>query len=231
MDTFLKKAKDRADALGVHDIVVATLNGGSVRDAREAFGDGYSWFAVSNPSSAHEKGLVYHDGMSQETQKALEAEGIRVILADQGIFQTAAIGGPPYPIGADVPEFVWQGNHKRKMDLHIIKTFGDVVNKVIKKELSPVWLVTGTIGALMGDGPAVCLEITLIAADSGILPIDKDCLAISRPRPASHAPDTAMVLRPCKTPDLLRAFRIKDLLLVPRPDDHWFNNKRLWSNG
>ena len=106
-----------------------------------------------------------------------------------------------------------------------------MINRGLKGEINPLWLMNETIRALLGDGPSVCLEITLMAADAGALPLDQDCLAISRPRPASRAPDAALVLHPQTTSRFLNGLRIKDLLLVPREDDHWFCDKPLWPEG
>ena len=82
---------------------------------------------------------------------------------------------------------------------------------------------------LFGDGPRVCLEVALMAADSGVLPIDADCISIARPPQASNCPHAAMVLRPAKTGDIFRGqLRVKNLTLVPGPKDHWFDNGPLW---
>jgi hypothetical protein len=56
-------------------------------------------------------------------------------------------------------------------------------------------------------------------------------MAIARPRPASHAPDAALVLHPQTTRRFFRGLRIKDILLSPRDDDHWFCDKPLWPEG
>ena len=78
------------------------------------------------------------------------------------------------------------------------------------------------LAEFFGDGPKVCLEITLMAADSGELPLDEDCLAIARPLGYSHA---ALIVHPVKTTALFSThFRVKDLLLSPSDDDIWFND-------
>jgi hypothetical protein len=234
MDTaraFLSQAKQRAERFGVKNVVVATLTGESVRLVREAFGPRYRLFAVGNPPSAHARGLVYHDGTDEETRHALEREGITVILRDQGPFQAINIGGPPYDVGGEVPAETWRGAHKSIEDWGLLGHLSEVINKGLRGEINALWVISQTIASLLGDGPGVCLEIVLMAADSGLLPLDQDCLAISRPRPASHAPDAALVLHPRPTPRLLAGLRIKDVLLVPRSDDHWFSDKPLWPDG
>ena len=234
MDTarsFLERAKQRAERFGVKNVVVATLTGESVRLVRRTFGPDYRLFAVGNPPSAHARGLVYHDGTDEETGRALEEEGVTVILRDQGPFQAINIGGQPYDVGGAVPREIWRGAHKSIDAWGLREDLSEVINKGLRGEVNALWVISQTIASLLGDGPFVCLEITLMAADSGLLPLDQDCLAISRPRPASHAPDAALVLHPQTTQRLLAGLRIKDVLLFPRTDDHWFCDKPLWPDG
>jgi hypothetical protein len=228
---FLEQAKQRAERFGVMNVVVATITGESVRRVRETFGADYRLFAVGNPPSAHARGLVYHDGTDEVTRQALEREGVTVILSDQGPFQAINIGGQPYGVGGEVPGEIWRGAHKSIEDWSFLERLSDVIGKGLRREINPLWVISQTINSLLGDGPGVCLEVTLMAADSGLLPLDEDCLAISRPRPASHAPDAALVLHPQTTPCLLVGLRIKDMLLVPRKDDHWFCDEPLWPEG
>lgn len=69
-----------------------------------------------------------------------------------------------------------------------------------------------------------------MAADSGVLPLDEDCIAVQRRISGdSNMPDTAMILRPAKSQDVFKgALRVKDLVLVPGPKDHWLSNGPLW---
>ena len=229
-DSFFQEAKARAGKFGVTEIVVASLNGCSVRRIRDVFGSGFRFWAVSNPTSAHEKGFVAHRGMTAETRDELEREGINVILADQGMFQAACFGGR-CDIGSPVDDSVWAGAFKAISDWSFMADYGRVINKVRSGEISPTWLVTQTLERLFGDGLCVCLEVSMMAADSGKLPLGCDCQAIACPNPASHAPDAAVILQPQKARHFWNGLRIKDILLCPRPDDHWFCDKPLWPNG
>jgi hypothetical protein len=231
MGSFVQQAKERAERFGVRNVVVATLTGESVRLVKQAFGPGYTYFAVGNPPSAHERGLVYHDGTDEQTTRSLEAEGINVILMDQGPFQAISIGGQAYDVGEEVPPGTWRGAHKTIADWSFLWNLGEVINRGLRGDVSPLWLMSQTISSLFGDGPSVCVEITLMAADSGLLPLGQDCLAIARPRPASHAPDAALVIHPRQTAQFFAGLRVKDLLLCPRPDDHWFRDRPLWPDG
>jgi len=231
MDSFLVHARERAEQFNASNVVMATLSGKTVRSVREVFGPDYRLFAVANPTSAHARGLVYHDGTTEEMQRALEHDGVTVILKDQGPFQAINIGGQPYDVGGEVPQEIWRGAHKSIQDWGFLGHLDEVINKGLKGEINALWLIGLTLRSLLGDGPAVCIEVTLMAADSGTLPLDQDCMAIARPRPASHAPDAALILHPQTTARFFDGLRIKDLILHPREADHWFSDRPLWPNG
>ena len=205
----MQAARERAGKLGVRNVVVATNSGASVLAAQEAFGPGCQFFAVGNPASAHERGLCLHTGISEETRQALEAEGIEVVLQDQSMFQAdeRTETGPALRAAA-------------------VRAYA---NRFHGGRLPPegaydvVSFISHVLAEFFGDGPKVCIEIALMAADSGRLPLDQDCMAIATPKLGfAHA---AMVLRPVRTQDLFSMqLRVKDLLLMPTPDDVWFSN-------
>lgn len=202
-------AQARAERSGVRNVVVATNSGASVLAAQEAFGPGYRFFAVGNPASAHDSGLCLHTGISKETRRALQAKGITVITRDQSLFQ------------ADERTDMGPSLHDAAVRAYADRFRG---GRLPPKGDDDVVAMTGHILAeFFGDGPKVCLEIALMAADSGLLPLDEDCMAIATPQLGfAHA---AMVLRPARTQDLFSMrLRVKDLLLVPTPDDVWFRN-------
>ena len=92
---------------------------------------------------------------------------------------------------------------------------------------SAPYVITG-LTVLSTDGQQDSGKM-LVAADSGVLPLDDDCISIARPWEASNCPHAAMVLRPAKTRDIFsNTLRVKDLVLVPGPKDHWFDNGPLW---
>jgi len=218
-------AKERADAFGVKNVVVATNSGATADLVHKVFGTNYLIIAVGNPASAHARGLVYHAGVSEATRKSLEQKGIKVVLQDQSLFQAVAIGGQPFDIG-DKHFDIW--GHCFNVDWSC--SLGEVIeNAGSKGPFNAVAIVSNTL-ALFGDGPRVCFEVALMAADSGVLPLDADCISIQRRIGGeSNMPDAAMVLRPARTQDIFKGqLRIKDLVLVPGPKDHWFNNGPLW---
>ncbi len=78
---------------------------------------------------------------------------------------------------------------------------------------------------LFSDGPRVCLEIALMAADSGALPLDADCISIACPSSYCDLPDAALILRPARSEDMFKGqLRLKDLILRPTADDVWFSD-------
>lgn len=223
MNDIIALAKVRADLFGVRNVVVPTNSGVTAKAVHNAFGPHYTIIAVGNPSTAAERGLVYHRGISEATRMELEEMGMKVVLQDQSLFQAAAIGGQPYRIGSyDISGHCLNPGWSCSLE--------DVIGKASPTgPFNPVAIISNTL-ALFGDGPRVCIEVTLMAADLGALPLDADCIAIQRRIDgASNMPDAAMVLRPARTQDIFKGqLRIKDLVLVPGPKDHWFNDGPLW---
>ena len=202
-------ARARAAGLGVRSVVVATNSGASVSAAQEAFGPGYRFFAVGNPASAYDRGLCLHTGISDETRRALQAKGITVITRDQSLFQ------------ADQRTDMGPSLHDAAVRAYADRFHGGKVPPQGGCDI--VAMVGHILAEFFGDGPKVCLEIALMAADSGQLPLDEDCMAIATPKLGfAHA---AMILRPARTQDLFSMrLRVKDLLLVRTADDVWFSN-------
>lgn len=206
---FFVLAKERAIKFMVKNILVATNSGRSVEKVQEIFGSGFNFFAVGNHPSSREKGFALHSGISDATKERLEKKGIKVIRQDASVFQASANKSINIQSFQDA-----NGSYVSRFG----RTFEDeeaVPNNICR--------VMGHILAeFFGDGPKVCLEITLMAADSGKLPLSEDCLAISTPYGYSNA---AVIVHPVKTSSLFNTYcRVKDLLLVPSENDVWFND-------
>ncbi|KPK49668.1 MAG: hypothetical protein AMK72_03960 [Planctomycetes bacterium SM23_25] len=202
-------AVPRAKRLGVWNILVATNTGESVRKAQQSFGPEFSFFAVGNHPSSREKGFALHSGIADATKQQLEAKGIKVIRQDASIFQASANRK------IRVASF---DNAAQAYVRRFAKTFqeGETVPNNICKVMGHI------LAEFFGDGPKVCMEIALMAVDSGQLPLNEDCMAMATPGGYSHA---ALVLHPVKTSELFSThFRVKDLLLVPGENDIWFND-------
>ena len=222
MKDIITLAKERADKFKVKNVVVSTNTGASAKLVFEVFGPGYKIFAVGNPAKAHERGLVSHAGVSEETQKILEQKGIKVILQDQSLIQALDFGGTDFKIGGKSFE-IWGNNFDSAALTEVIENAGP------KGKCNAVAIIYNTL-QLFCDTTRVCIEVTLMAADSGLLLLNEDCIAIARPIERSNCPHAAVILRPTKTNDIFMGqFRVKDIILLPGPKDHWFNNERLWS--
>ena len=204
-----REARERAEKLRVRNVLVATNSGRSVETARDIMGPSFRYFAVGNPSASRQRGWVLHEGITPETKARLETAGITVIEQELSIFQCRP--------GRQGDQTSFQNANAAYVG-RFARTFAEgeaVPNNICK-------VMRHLFGEFLGDGPCVCIEITIMAADSGRLPLDEDCMAIATPGGYSHS---ALVLHPVKSAELFSThFRIKDLLLVPSDNDMWFND-------
>jgi hypothetical protein len=87
------------------------------------------------------------------------------------------------------------------------------VERAIRKDfgaIQPLELIANVL-RLMGEGTKVCVEITLMAADAGLVPIDRDIVAIAG---TSGGADTALRLRPANASRFFD-LRIKEVVAKP----------------
>lgn len=210
----MKRAHERALSFGVKHVVVATNTGSSVLAAKEAFGAGYTFFAVGNPATSHDLGLCLHQGISDARRAELEAAGVRVILHDQTLFQ----GTPKCDAAQAQHRAVGRAYARRFHHSDELPSGSSNLHNIMANVLNEFF----------SDGPRVCLEIALAAADSGRLPLEEDCISIATPSSYCDLPDAAVILHPVKSRDMFSThFRVKDLLLCPTANDVWFSNKQL----
>lgn len=64
----------------------------------------------------------------------------------------------------------------------------------------------------MGEGTKVCVEITLMAADAGLIPADEDVVAIAG---TGNGADTALRIKPANTARFFD-LKIKEVIAKPR---------------
>jgi len=76
--------------------------------------------------------------------------------------------------------------------------------------IGPLELIANTL-RLMGEGTKVCVEITLMAADAGLVPIDKDIVAIAG---TGRGADTALRIKPANSARLFD-LKIKEIIAKP----------------
>jgi len=78
--------------------------------------------------------------------------------------------------------------------------------------LEPLELISNTL-RLMGEGTKVCVEITLMAADAGLIPTDKDVVAVAG---TGKGADTALRIKPANA---ARFFDLRIREVIAKPSD------------
>jgi hypothetical protein len=113
-----------------------------------------------------------------------------------------------------------QERYKREILANNAKIFTGVhalssVERAIRKDfgtLQPLELIANTL-RLMGEGTKVCVEITLMAADAGLIPVNRDIVAIAG---TGKGADTALRIRPANA---ARFFDLKIREVIAKPSD------------
>jgi hypothetical protein len=88
------------------------------------------------------------------------------------------------------------------------------VERAIRKDfgtLQPLELIANTL-RLMGEGTKVCVEITLMAADAGLIPVDKDVIVIAG---TGRGADTALRMQPANSGRFFD-LKVKEVIAKPR---------------
>lgn len=91
--------------------------------------------------------------------------------------------------------------------------FGGVGRAIRRKfdTLGPAELVSAVL-RLLGQGMKVCVECTTMAADAGLIPMDRDIIAIGG---SGRGADTAVVIRPAHLSDLFDLY-VREIIAKPR---------------
>jgi len=85
--------------------------------------------------------------------------------------------------------------------------------RAIRKDfgtIQPLELIANVLRRL-GDGTKVCVEITLMAADAGLIPVDRDIVAIAG---TGRGADTALRIRPANS---AKFFDLKIMEVIAKP--------------
>jgi hypothetical protein len=88
------------------------------------------------------------------------------------------------------------------------------VERAIRKKfqtLPPLELIAHTL-RLLGEGTKVCVEITLMAADAGLIPTNKDIIAIAG---TGRGADTALIIKPATASEFFN-LKIKEIITKPK---------------
>ncbi|NWG11846.1 hypothetical protein HXY33_08910 [Candidatus Bathyarchaeota archaeon] len=113
-----------------------------------------------------------------------------------------------------------QEEYKREILANGAKIFTGVhalssVERAVRKNfgtIQPLELIANVL-RLMGEGTKVCVEITLMATDAGMIPSDRDIVAIGG---TGKGADTALRIRPANA---ARFFDLKIREIVAKPND------------
>lgn len=77
--------------------------------------------------------------------------------------------------------------------------------------ISPIEVMANTL-RMFGQGVKVCVEISTMALDGGMIPYDEDIVAIGG---TGRGADTAVILRPAHASEILQT-KIKEIVCKPR---------------
>ncbi len=167
----LQLARQRAQELGIKNIVVATTRG-EVGVRAASFFEGFNLVLVT-----HSTGFPAPDTqeLTPENRQAIRDSGAHLLTA------THAFGG----IGRAV---------RRKLNTY-------QVDEVMAYTLR-----------IFGEGMKVCCEVTLMAADAGLIRTDEEAIALGG---TGRGVDTAVVLQPAHAQDFF-SMCIKEIVCKPR---------------
>ena len=215
MESIIELARAMADRHPTRHVLIASLGEGA-RLAAEAFRGDYLVHAIGNVGGDA-------DAETAASIERLGRAGVHVHLLPHSLFQAVTKGGR-YTSGDAVYTFTGDSFHGLTLDSLIAKARTDAYSGVFQ-------VLYQTLQSLFSDGPRMCVEIALMAADAGVIPTDEDIISIDRPMPESNCPHAAMLLRPSTSQDLLNSnrFRVKQLITVPGYHDRWFTDGHIWS--
>jgi uncharacterized protein len=127
--------------------------------------------------------VTYHTGFSKEGVRNLEEDN-RGILESKGI------------------KIVTQSHVFSGIERSISRKFGGI---------SRVETIAETLRSLFGHGLKVCIEVTIMAADSGAIPIE-DVIAVGG---TGSGADTAILIQPAHMNNFFDA-KVREFIIIPR---------------
>jgi len=169
----LKLAKERANELGIRDIVVASSHGKTALKAAEFFDpEKNNLVAVTISESFKDFGW----NMKPEEKEQLEKRGIKVLTSIHALGDN---------VGSAFTE----------------KYGGLTFERVVRETLYRFC-----------QGMKVAVEIVLMAADAGLIPVDREVIAIAG---TDRGADTAIVVQPAYS-RRFHELKIKEIIAKPR---------------
>jgi len=148
----LRRAKERAESLGIRNIVVASTSGWTGVKACELF-KGFDLVVVRHHTGFESPGAQQ---MTPDNERTILASGANIVTAGH------ALSG---------------------------------VERAIRRKrgtIGPLELMSDTL-RIFGEGTKVCVEISVMATDAGLIPANRQIIAIAG---TNKGADTALVVRP-----------------------------------
>jgi hypothetical protein len=178
----------------------------------------------------NEAGKQNTDALLRIVKEYVEKEGIRDIVVASTTGETGAKASKIFKgynivivthcFGFREPgKIEWEDEYRREVLANGAKIFTGVhalssVERAIRKDfgtIQPLELIANTL-RLMGEGTKVCLEITLMAADAGLIPVDRDVIAVAG---TGRGADTALRMQPANTGRFFN-LKVKEVIAKPR---------------
>ena len=170
-DEVLRIARERAEALGIKTIVIASSTGDTAVKAMEAL-SGFRLVVVSTATGARELNV---QRFTEENRKIVESRGVTVLTA------THAFAGVSRAL-------------RLKFETMSI---GEIMANTLK---------------VFGQGMKVVCEMSLMAADSGLVPSGEDVIAVGG---TGRGADTAVVITAANAHNFFD-LKVREVLCKPR---------------
>jgi len=115
-----------------------------------------------------------------------------------------------HELRADYRQQILDGGAKIATSTHALSGVERAVRKRFET-IGPLELMANTL-RVFGEGTKVCVEIVVMAADAGLVPVDRDVIAVAG---TGRGADTALVVRPVNTSRFFD-LEIREVIAKPR---------------
>lgn len=179
----LNMSKERALEMGIKHVIVASTTGTTGLRAVEFFAGS----GIKVIVVSHQAGLnVQGHPMSQEVRKKIESQNTPLLIA------TNVLSSPG--------RFSRNAAGWKRSDYTLYNT------------IFPIDMIADTL-RMFCQGMKVCVEIVLMAADAGLIPMDQEIISISG---TARGADTAIVAKPAYMTNIFD-FKIREIIAMPKP--------------
>ncbi len=179
-ENLLNIVKKRAMERKVKNVIVASTSGNTGVKAAEAFkGTGINVVVVTHQTGHRGPGVQL---LTEENKKQLEEMKVKIVTGTDALTGGVELGVSYRPR----PPEQTDENARKMMQMMFSST----------RSALPVVSIVASVLRLFCEGLKVVVEITLMAADAGVIPIDQDVVAIAGTR---RGADTAILVRPANT--------------------------------